>query len=71
MAPPRPSIEKPHYLGHRDRLRRRLLDSGPEALPEIVGRPVIGSWQKLLDCCIAISGFAESEEFRLHSREAQ
>lgn len=140
MAPPRPSTEKPqdlkpHYLGHRDRLRRRLLDSGPEALPdyellefllftarprgdvkplakdllkrfdglagvlgasrdalvavpgmsetaaaellavraaaarmvraEIAGRPVIGSWQKLLDYCTTTAGFAESEEFRL------
>src|SRR5665213_1781501 len=140
MPPPRRSAEKPqdlkpHYLGHRDRLRRRLLDAGPEALPdyellefllfaarprgdvkplakdllkrfgglagvlgaardalvavpgmsetaaaellavraasarlvraEIADRPVIGSWQKLLDYCTATAGFAESEEFRL------
>ncbi len=25
---------KPDHLGHRDRLRRRLLDGGPEALPD-------------------------------------
>ena len=26
------SAEKPHYLGHRQRLRQKLLDGGPEAL---------------------------------------
>ncbi|HXP74653.1 MAG TPA: DNA repair protein RadC [Stellaceae bacterium] len=26
--------EKPHYLGHRERLRRRLLDGGTEGLPD-------------------------------------
>ena len=26
--------ETPHYLGHRQRLRRRLLEGGTEALPE-------------------------------------
>lgn len=25
---------KPHYLGHRDRLRRRFLQHGPDALPD-------------------------------------
>ncbi len=25
---------KPHYLGHRQRLRRRFLDGGPDALPD-------------------------------------
>ena len=28
------SAPKPHYLGHRDRLRSRLLTAGPEALAE-------------------------------------
>jgi DNA repair protein RadC len=33
MAKPRPtSASKPDYLGHRDRLRQRLLTAGPEAL---------------------------------------
>ena len=26
--------EKPHYLGHRQRLRQRLLDAGAAALPD-------------------------------------
>src|SRR5260370_2464893 len=30
----RESGEKPHYLGHRQRLRQRLLDGGAEALPD-------------------------------------
>jgi DNA repair protein RadC len=30
QAPP----EKPHYLGHRERLRERLLDGGTDALPD-------------------------------------
>ena len=25
---------KPHYLGHRERLRRRFRDAGADALPE-------------------------------------
>ncbi len=29
-----PPGEKPHYLGHRQRLRRKLLEKGPEALHE-------------------------------------
>jgi DNA repair protein RadC len=146
MAPPRrsreltetgeaPAAPPAHYLGHRERLRERLLAGGTEALPdyellefllfaarprgdvkplakalltrfgslagvfgaereallaidgmgeasvaalfavreagrrmlraEVQDRPVIGSWQKLLDYCMAASGFAETEEFRL------
>jgi DNA repair protein RadC len=30
----RESGEKPHYLGHRQRLRQRLLEGGAEALPD-------------------------------------
>ncbi len=130
-----PPAEKPHYLGHRERLRERLLNGGVEALPdyellefllfaaqprgdmkplakallarfgsfaavfgadrqalmdvpgmgeasaatllgiraaamrllraEVEERPVIGSWQAVLDYCHAASGFAEAEEFRL------
>jgi DNA repair protein RadC len=126
---------KPHYLGHRERLRERLLESGADALPdyellefllygarprgdtkplakallkrfgglagvlsadravlaafpgmgdasvatllavhvaasrflraEVKDRPVIGSWQALIDYCTARAGFAEIEEFRL------
>ena len=126
---------KPHYLGHRQRLRERLLAGGTEALPdyellefllfpakpradvkplakdllqrfgtlaavlsasadslgavpgvgeasvamlkavreaglrliraEVRERPVISSWQKLLDYCTATAGFAEVEEFHL------
>jgi DNA repair protein RadC len=132
--PPSPDT-KPHYLGHRERLRDRLLAGGAAALPdyelleyllfaarprgdvkplakaliarfgsfaavlaaereallavpgmgeasaaallaareaglrlaraEVQDRPVIGSWQKLLDYCNAAAGFAEIEEFRL------
>lgn len=29
-----PSVEAPHYLGHRDRLRERFLSAGPAALPD-------------------------------------
>jgi len=32
---------------------------------ELAARPVIGSWDKLLDYCTTAVGFAESEEFRL------
>jgi len=130
-----PGKERPHYHGHRERLRARLLAAGPEALPdyellefllfaanprgdtkplakellkrfgglaavlgasreslskvpgmggasaaqllavraaglrllraEVAEKPVIGSWQKLLDYCTAAAGFAETEEFRL------
>jgi len=42
--------EKPHYLGHRQRLRER---------------PVLGSWQKVIDYCTAHIGFAAVEEFHL------
>jgi DNA repair protein RadC len=126
---------KPDYLGHRERLRQRLLNAGSEALadyellefllysaksrgdtkplakallkrfgslaavlgaaPEALGavkgmgpasvaalvavraaaremlraemvrRPVISSWQHLLDYCTARLGFAEAEEFHL------
>ncbi len=127
--------EKPHYLGHRERLRARLLSAGAEALPDyellefllfaarprgdmkplakaliqrfgsfaaVLGaekealldvegmgeasaaallavraaaqrllradlrqRPVIGSWQALIDYCMAAAGYAAVEEFRL------
>jgi DNA repair protein RadC len=30
----KPSEEKPHYLGHRDRLRERFASAGPDALPD-------------------------------------
>jgi DNA repair protein RadC len=126
---------KPHYLGHRERLRDKLLSAGPEALADyellefllfsarprgdvkplakaliarfgslagvlgadrttllavphlgeasaaallatraaalhfvrapLLERPVIASWQALLDYCTAAQGFAETEEFRL------
>jgi DNA repair protein RadC len=133
--PKKPVKDKPHYHGHRERLRARLLEAGPESLPdyellefllfaakprgdtkplakellkrfgglsavlgasrgalvkvkgmgdasaaqllavrqaglrllreEIAEKPVIASWQKLLDYCTAAGGFAEIEEFRL------
>jgi DNA repair protein RadC len=126
---------KPHFIGHRQRLRRRLLDGGTEPLPdyellefllftaqprgdmkplaktllerfrgfagvlsaepealmavpgmgeasvaalkavreaglrvlraEVAKRPVLSSWQQLLDYCQAAAGHAEVEEFRL------
>ena len=129
------ATEKPDYLGHRERLRARLLDAGADALADyellefllysarargdtkplakallkrfgslaavfgadktallgvpgmgvasaaallavraaalrllradIGGRPVIGSWQALLDYCTAAAGHAAIEEFRL------
>jgi DNA repair protein RadC len=140
MTPPRPPpsaalAEKPHYLGHRERLRERLLAAGAETLPdyellefllfdtrsrgdvkplakalierfggfagvlgadkdalldvpgmgeasaarllavraaatrmlraEVRQRPVIGSWQALIDYCTAAAGYAANEEFRL------
>jgi len=131
----KPKPPKPHFHGHRERLRQRLLDGGADALPDyellefllfaarprgdtkplakellkrfgglagVLGasrsaleavpgmgaasaaqllaaraaaarflradameRPVIASWQKLLDYCNAAGGFAEAEEFRL------
>jgi DNA repair protein RadC len=136
-APPAgPALaEKPHYHGHRERLRARLLEAGAEALPdyellefllfdalargdtkplakalierfgslaavlgadkealmdvrgmgaasaarllavrsaglrvlraEVQRRPVIGSWQALIDYCTAAAGYAANEEFRL------
>jgi len=134
MAVPANS-EKPHYLGHRQRLRQRLLEGGTEALPdyellefllfsarpqgdmkplakallkrfgsfgavlsadaeslmavegmgeasiatlkavreaglrliraEVRDRPVLSSWQKLVDYCTATAGYAEIEEFHL------
>jgi DNA repair protein RadC len=135
-APPEPALnEKPHYHGHRERLRERLLEAGAEALAdyellefllydaqarldtkplakalidrfgsfaavmgadkealmdvpgireasaarllavrsaglrmlraEVQRRPVIGSWQALIDYCTAASGYAANEEFRL------
>jgi len=136
-----PAKDKPHYLGHRERLRSRLLEAleaHPDSLDtlpdyellefllfaakprgdtkplakellkrfgglsgvlgasrdglmkvkgmgeasvaqllavrqaglrllraDIAEKPVIASWQKLLDYCTAAGGFAETEEFRL------
>jgi DNA repair protein RadC len=126
---------KPHFLGHRERLRDKLLNAGPAALADyevlefllfsaqprgdmkpiakaliarfaslagvlsadkealktvpdvgdasiaalyaaraaalqlvraqVTERPVLGSWQALMDYCNAAQGFAEVEEFRL------
>ena len=28
------AVERPHYLGHRDRLRKRFTTAGPNALPD-------------------------------------
>src|SRR5882724_1333050 len=134
FLPPVPE-EKPHYLGHRQRLRERLLNAGAAALPdyelleflltsaqargdvkplakklidhfhgfaavlaadrrafaavpgvgdaviaalmavreaglrlartELRERPVLGSWQKVIDYCTAHIGFAAVEEFHL------
>jgi DNA repair protein RadC len=135
-TPPEPALgEKPHYHGHRERLRERLLEAGAEALPdyellefllydaqarsdtkplakalidrfggfaavlgadkealmdvpgireasaarllavrsaalrilraEVQRRPVIGSWQALIDYCTVAAGYAANEEFRL------
>ncbi len=30
----KPIQQKPHYFGHRDRLRERLFDHGPDALQD-------------------------------------
>ena len=135
VSDPAPADDKPHYLGHRDRLRERLLHAGPEALSDyellefllfsarprgdmkplaktliarfgslagvlgadrdallavrglgeasaatllatraaalqlirgrVTERPVLTSWQALMDYCSAAQGFAEIEEFRL------
>jgi DNA repair protein RadC len=32
---------------------------------QVLNRPVLSSWQQLVDYCTAASGFAESEEFHL------
>jgi DNA repair protein RadC len=133
--PSPPEGEKPHYHGHRQRLRERLLEGGAGALPdyelleillwaanprgdtkplakrlieefggfaqvlsadkdrllaasglgevavaalvatresalrllrtEVTERPVLGSWQKLLDYCGAAMAHSKIEEFRL------
>jgi DNA repair protein RadC len=132
---PEPDEKTPHYHGHRQRLRERLLNGGPGALPdyellefllfaanprgdtkplakaligrfgsladavsadkeallsvpgigeaaiaqllavreaalrlvraEIRDRPVLGSWQKLVDYCSARMAYSTIEEFRL------
>jgi len=126
---------KPHYLGHRERLRKRFRDGGPDALPdyellelvlframprrdtkplakailarfgsfaeamtapddlllevpglgeaavteiklvraaalrlmrgEVLERPVLASWQQVLDYCRAAMGFEAKEQFRI------
>lgn len=33
-APDKPAPEKPHYLGHRERLREKFLEQGPDALAD-------------------------------------
>jgi len=135
LATPLELPEKPHYLGHRQRLRERLIEAGAAALPdyelleflltaalprgdvkplakkliahfhgfagvlaadrnalaalpgvgdaviaqlmavreaglrlaraELRDRPVLGSWQKVIDYCTAQIGFAAIEEFHL------
>ena len=132
---PTPAIEKPHWLGHRERLRQKLLSAGPEALAEyemlelvlmqaiprrdtkplakqlisrfgsfaavlaaepaalqdvkgvgdgvvamlkivqhaaqlmqrqlVLKRPVLGSWQQLLDYCHSVMAHEKVEQFRL------
>ena len=32
--PPAPAPDAPHYHGHRERLRDRFMDGGPDALPD-------------------------------------
>ncbi len=34
IPPPQPPRPIPHYWGHRDRLRKRFREGGPEALPD-------------------------------------
>ncbi|ODR97084.1 hypothetical protein AUC69_13335 [Methyloceanibacter superfactus] len=128
-------VAKPHYLGHRERLRKRFRDGGPDALPdyellelvlframprrdtkplakailarfgtfaeamnapedlllevpglgeaaateikliraaalrlmqgEVLERPVLSSWQQVLDYCRAAMGFEAKEQFRI------
>lgn len=128
-------VAKPHYLGHRERLRKRFREGGPDALPdyellemilfravprrdtkplakailakfgsfaealnapeerlrevpglgeagiteiklvraaalrlmrgEVLERPVLGSWNQVLDYCRASMGFAAKEQFRI------
>jgi len=132
---PVPAVEKPHWLGHRERLRQKLLSAGPEALAEyemlelvlmqaiprrdtkplakqlinrfgsfaavlaaepnalqevkgvgdgvvamlkivqhaaqlmqrqlVLKRPVLGSWQQLLDYCHSVMAHEKVEQFRL------
>lgn len=134
-ADSRKAGDKPHYLGHRERLKRRLLDNGGSALPdyellelvlfaalpqrdvkplakhllarfgsfggviaappallkeingvgpgvishfammraaaermargEIAQRPVLSSWNAVLDYCRTAMAFAEKEQFRV------
>jgi DNA repair protein RadC len=134
-SPTGAQAKTPHYLGHRERLRERLLGAGPAALADyelleyllfsarprgdmkplakalltrfgslagvlgadkealltvpglgeasvaallatraaalqfvraqVTERPVLASWQALMDYCNAAQGFAEIEEFRL------
>lgn len=134
-AEPALPIEKPHWLGHRERLRQKLLSAGPEALAEyemlelvlmqalprrdtkplakqlisrfgsfaavlaaepnalqevkgvgdsvvamlkivqhaaqlmqrqlVLKRPVLGSWQQLLDYCHSVMAHEKVEQFRL------
>ena len=65
---------KPHYFGHRERLRRRFREGGADALPDYellalilfrAGRPVLGSWQAVIDYCRATMGFENKEQFRM------
>jgi DNA repair protein RadC len=132
---PLPAIERPHWLGHRERLRQKLLSAGPEALAEyemlelvlmqaiprrdtkplakqlinrfgsfaavlaaepnalqevkgvgdgvvamlkivqhaaqlmqrqlVIKRPVLGSWQQLIDYCHSVMAHEKVEQFRL------
>jgi len=132
---PTPAVEKPHWLGHRERLRQKLLSAGPEALAEyemlelvlmqalprrdtkplakqlisrfgsfaavlaaepnalqevkgvgegvvamlkivqhaaqlmqrqlVIKRPVLGSWQQLIDYCHSVMAHEKVEQFRL------
>jgi DNA repair protein RadC len=134
-TPASPAIEKPHFHGHRDRLRQRLLKAGPDALAEyemlelvlmqaiprkdtkplakqliarfgsfagviaaspaalqevkgvgdgvvamlkivqhaaqlmqrqqVLTRPVLGSWQQLIDYCHSVMAQEKVEQFRL------
>lgn len=132
---PAPAVEKPHWLGHRERLRQKLLSAGPDALAEyemlelvlmqaiprrdtkplakqlisrfgsfaavlaaeptalqevkgvgdgvvamlkivqhaaqlmqrqlVIKRPVLGSWQQLIDYCHSVMAHEKVEQFRL------